>query len=231
MPTVLLVRHGRTTANAGGLLAGRSAVDLDELGAGQAAATGRRLAALPLARVVTSPLPRCRRTAEAIVAQQPAERETRLLEDEALTECDYGEWQGRALADLAREDLWRVVQEQPSAVTFPGGESMLAMQARAIEAVRRHDAEVAAEHGPAAVWAAVSHGDLLKAVLADALGMHLDLFQRLDVHPASVSVVRYGGARPQVLAVNTTEGDLTWLAAPPPSDTPVGGGAGPEVAT
>ncbi len=90
--------------------------------------------------------------------------------EHGITECDYGQWQGRALKDLAQEPLWSVVQTQPSAAVFPGGESLAAMQARCVEAVRRHDAQVAARHGADAVWAAVSHGDVIKSVLADALG-------------------------------------------------------------
>ena len=129
-------------------------------------------------------------------------------------ECDYGEWQGRALKELAKEKLWKSVQAQPSAATFPGGESLPAMQARAVAAVRRRDAALEAEHGPDAVWVAVTHGDPLKSILADALGMHLDLFQRLHVDPASVSIVHYTDTHPYVLAINTHEGDLSWLAPP-----------------
>jgi broad specificity phosphatase PhoE len=113
------------------------------------------------------------------------------------------------------------------------------MQARVVDAVRRRDAAVEAAHGPGAVWVAVSHGDLVKAVLADALGMHLDLFQRINVDPASVSIVRYTPARPYVLATNTHAGDLSWLKPAPKKatrrrkkaeDAAVGGGAGPEAA-
>ena len=101
------------------------------------------------------------------------------------------------------------------------------MQARAVAAIRRHDAAFEAEHGPGAVWVAVSHGDIIKSILADALGMHLDLFQRINVNPASVSIVRYGASRPDVVATNTDAGDLSWLrAAPPADDAQVGGGAG-----
>ena len=147
--------------------------------------------------------------------------------DDALTECDYGLWQNRRLSDLATEELWPRVQSQPSAVVFPGGESMAGMQARAVAAIRRHDAAVEAAHGPGAVWVAVSHGDIIKSILADALGMHLDLFQRLEVGPASVSIVSYGASRPRVAATNSDGGDLSWLAKGVPSgDAPVGGGAG-----
>ncbi|PFG43751.1 putative phosphomutase (TIGR03848 family) [Isoptericola jiangsuensis] len=230
MPTVLLVRHGRTTANAKGILAGRTAgVRLDATGREQAVRTATRLAVVPLAAVVTSPLERCRQTARAIVEhQQGADNPAPpTVVERGITECDYGRWQGRALRDLAREPLWSQVQGQPSAVTFPGGESLAAMQARSVAAIRRHDAAISDQHGAGAVWAAVAHGDIIKAVLADALGMHLDLFQRIAVGPASVSIVRYGPHRPEVVATNTDAGDLSWLrGAAPAGDAPVGGGAG-----
>ena len=226
MATVLLVRHGRTTANAAGLLAGRAAgVGLDQIGRDQAALTGERLAAVPLVAVVASPLERCQQTAEYIIERQAGT--PHISVDADLTECDYGQWQGRTLSELATEDLWPMVQSQPSAVTFPGGESMAAMQARSVAAIRRHDAAVEAEHGPEAVWVAVSHGDIIKSILANALGMHLDLFQRINVGPASVSIVRYGAGRPSVHATNTEAGDLSWLTKGIRSgDSPVGGGPG-----
>jgi probable phosphomutase (TIGR03848 family) len=230
MATVILVRHGRTTANATGLLAGRAAgVNLDEIGRDQAALTGDRLAAVPVVGLVSSPLERCRQTAQFILDRQAGTpyAPVDIHSDSCLTECDYGQWQGRALSDLATEDLWPVVQSQPSAVTFPGGESLAAMQARSVAAIRRHDAAFEAEYGSGAVWVAVSHGDIIKSILADALGMHLDLFQRITVGPASVSIVRYGTSRPNVFATNTDAGDLSWLAASVHSDdAPVGGGAG-----
>ncbi len=233
MATVILVRHGRTTANATGVLAGRlPGVKLDDAGHGQAARTAERLAGVPLAALVSSPLERCRQTAKAILKAQSGS--LTVTGERGITECDYGEWQGRALKDLAKEKLWGTVQTQPSAAAFPGGESLAAMQARAVAAVRRYDAEVEAEHGAGAVWVAVSHGDIIKSLLADALGLHLDLFQRLHVDPASISIVRYTAARPYVLATNTHEGDLGWLAPKPGrrkrkhTDAVVGGGAGPD---
>lgn len=227
MAIVLLVRHGRTTANSQGILAGRLAsVLLDETGLGQAEQTAERLAVVPLTRIMTSPLERCRQTAQAIAEHH--ERRCAPVVDHALTECGYGAWQGRSLTELAREPLWQTVQTQPSAVVFPDGEAMLAMQSRAVAAVRRTDAEIESQHGAGAVWAAVSHGDVIKAILADALGTHLDLFQRLHADPASVSIVRYGPARPEVLAMNTSAGEMSWLrTAGGPSDAALGGGAGP----
>nr|WP_206444250.1 histidine phosphatase family protein [Nocardioides sp. KC13] len=235
---MILVRHGRTTANASGTLAGRlPGVRLDERGLEQAAKAAERIAPVPLALAVTSPMERCQQTL-SVILEGRAELPAVVVED-GVSECDYGEWQGEKISTLARRKLWKTVQTQPSAVTFPGGESMAAMQARGVEAVRRHDAAVTAAHGDAAVWLCVSHGDLIKSILADALGMHLDLFQRLHVDPASISVVRYGEGRPSVLATNTHAGDLSWLApkAPPKrgrkssrrrnEDAVVGGGSGP----
>lgn len=230
MATVILMRHGRTSANASGQLAGRTAgVRLDAVGREQVRRAGDRLAGVPLAAVVTSPLERCRQTARAVRDAHPDAPAP--VVDRGLLECDYGAWQGRLLTELAHEPLWSTVQAQPSAVTFPGGESMRTMQSRSVEAVRRHDAAVAAAHGEHAVWVAVSHGDIIKSVLADALGMHLDAFQRLAVDPASLSVVRYTAARPYVLTTNSHAGDLGWLvqaASGPGTDAPVGGGAGPD---
>ncbi|MCK5891871.1 histidine phosphatase family protein [Aeromicrobium sp.] len=231
MATVILVRHGRTTANATGVLAGRTpGVLLDETGEEQAAATGERLAVVPLAALVSSPLDRCRQTIEEIRRRQVAPPEVTV--DEAISECDYGDWQGRPLAELAGEELWTTVQRHPSAAHFPGGESIHHMQSRSVAAIRAHDAAIEAEHGAGAVWVAVSHGDIIKAVVADAYGMHLDLFQRVQADPASVTIIRYGRSRPQVVSVNTHAGDLAWLAPTPGADAPdedaaVGGGAGP----
>jgi 2,3-bisphosphoglycerate-dependent phosphoglycerate mutase len=160
--------------------------------------------------------------------------------DSGIIECGYGDWTGKTLKELSQEKLWATVQSQPSAVRFPNGESMTEMSARAVGAVRGWDARMEAEHGPDAVWAAVSHGDVIKAVLADALGMHLDAFQRIVVDPAAVSVVRYSPGRPFVLTMNSSEGDLSHLHVKPKakgrrrrpsSDADVGGGAGPTPST
>lgn len=236
MATVILARHGRTTANASGVLAGRSkGVHLDDHGRAQARAAGERLAGLPLSAVVTSPLERCKETATEISRLQPVRLSTRT--ERGLVECDYGSWTGRPIKELAKEKLWATVQAHPAGAVFPDGESMAQMMSRAVAAVRRWDAQVEDAHGPDAVWVAVSHGDVIKSVLADALGMHLDLFQRIVVDPASLSVVRYTHTRPFVLSVNSTAGDLAGLKPPrrgrkrskAASDAVVGGGAGSGV--
>ncbi len=236
MATVILARHGRTTANASGVLAGRTkGVHLDEQGLAQARAAGERLTSLPLAAVVTSPLERCRETAREIARAQTAP--PKVSTDRGLVECDYGSWTGQELKVLAKEPMWKTVQSHPSAAVFPDGETMADMSARAVGAVRRWNARVEAEHGPDAVWAAVSHGDVIKAVLADALGIHLDSFQRIVADPASLSVVRYTPLRPFVVTMNSTAGDLAHLRPPKStrrrgrsrareSEAVVGGGAG-----
>jgi probable phosphomutase (TIGR03848 family) len=229
--TVLLLRHGRTTSNADGTLAGRQPVELDDVGRAQAVAAGRRLAGIPLAAVVSSPLVRCRQTlAEALPAVTPAT-------DERFIECGYGDWTGKELKKLAKDPLWKVVQAHPSAVTFPGGESMAVMAGRAVAAVREWDATVNAERGPDALWLACSHGDVIKAIVADALGLHLDQFQRIVADPGSFTVIRYTPVRPFVLRLNDSGSELSSLVPPKrtrrrragdpaESDAAVGGGAG-----
>src|SRR5262245_27117300 len=165
MSTVLLLRHGRTTTNAGGTLAGHQPIEVDEVGRAQSVAVGARLAAagLSLAAVVTSPLPRCRQTVALALPAVDAVVEDRLVE------CGYGDWTGQPLKKLAKDPLWRVVQAHPSAVRFPGeqGESMAGMSTRAVASVREWDATVARAHGDGAVWLACSHGDVIKAIVAD----------------------------------------------------------------
>jgi 2,3-bisphosphoglycerate-dependent phosphoglycerate mutase len=236
MTTVLLIRHGRTSANTAGLLAGRSAgIELDAAGVQQAADLAGRLASVRLRAVVSSPLRRCRQTAQALIAAQSDS--CVFAVEKGLVECGYGEWTGRSLRELSKDKLWSALQNQPSAVRFPGGESMSEMSTRAIAAVRAWNARIEAEHGSDAAWAAVSHGDPIKAILADALGMHLDSFQRIVVDPASISIVRYTAARPYLITANSTMVDLASFLAPPrkrprtrrpkPSDdAPVGGGLG-----
>jgi probable phosphomutase (TIGR03848 family) len=222
MSTVLLVRHGLTPMT-GPVLAGHTpGVLLDERGRKQAAALAQRVAALPLSAVVTSPLERCVETAEAVLtAQREAGRTPAWHLDERLIECRYGDWTGRPIKELARDPLWKVVQTQPSAVRFPGGESLVEVAARAVSAVRDWDARL----GENAVWVACSHGDVIKAILADALGLHLDQFQRIVVDPGSASVVRYTETRPYVLRVNDTGGDLAGFAPPKKRRRPRGGDA------
>ncbi len=227
MTTVLLVRHG-LTASTGHLLTGWTpGVGLDDRGRAQASALAARLAELSLDAIVTSPLQRCAETVAAIADRRSAE----IKIDERVGECKYGEWTGKALKELAEDPLWRVVQAHPSAVTFPGGESMLDMQHRAVTAVRDWNSRL----GPDATYLICSHGDVIKAIVADSLGLHLDQSQRIQADPCSLTVIRYTPLRPFLIRMNDTGGRVDDILPPPSgentgqaasSDAMVGGGAG-----
>jgi probable phosphomutase (TIGR03848 family) len=228
MTTVVLVRHG-LTAMTGPVLAGWTpGLHLDERGQAQAAALAERLRPVRFDAVVSSPLDRCLDTAAAVLEG----RDQELQVDDRLGECRYGDWTGRPLKELAKDPLWKVVQNHPSAVVFPGpeGEALRDTQARAVTAVR----DVNARLGPDATWLACSHGDVIKAVVADALGLHLDGFQRISIDPCSVTVIRYTELRPFVVRVNDTGGGVADLLPPKKkgrrrkgsSDAVVGGGTG-----
>jgi probable phosphomutase (TIGR03848 family) len=230
MSTVLLLRHG-LTAETGSVLTGhKPGVHLSDKGVAQAEAAAARMAVLPLAAIVTSPLDRCIDTAQAVIdAQRAAGREPAWHVDDRLVEARYGQWTGRPMKDLVKEPMWPVVQQHPSAAVFPDGESMAEIAARGVAAAREWDTAL----GEKAIWVACSHGDVIKAVLADALGLHLDQFQRIVVDPGSVSVVRYTKTRPFVLRTNDTGGDLAAFLPPRTrrrkrgsDDAAVGGGAG-----
>lgn len=225
MTTLVLVRHGLTKLT-GPVLAGWTpGIDLDERGQAQAAAVADRLGQVPLAAIVSSPLERCAQTAAAIATG----RDVGVTTDDRVGEARYGEWTGGELKRLAKDPLWRRVQAHPSAVTFPAGESLRATSARAVDAVREWNGTL----GDDATYAIVSHADVIKAIVADALGLHLDLFQRIQVDPCSVTVIRYSELRPFLVKLNDV-GSLFDLVPPkkkrsrrkPSSDAPVGGGAG-----
>jgi len=310
MARAILVRHGRTTANVSGVLAGRGDAELDEHGTEQARRLGEYLRPIALELALVSPMLRTRQTANFALDGQTVEA----LDEWGVAEVDYGEWTGGSLKTLAKEPLWTLVQSHPSAVTFPGGESMAGMATRAVTAVRAAcarldelraaademraaDAGTAGESTPADVSPAspddgtdgsgefpgievqnestayptngdksgeapqagmqggrespetgakdngdeppvraqqpppnllvVTHGDIIKAILADALGMHLDAFQRICVDPGSVSVVRYQDGRPFVECTNTDGSQLArTLGVEVTTEAVLGGGSG-----
>ena len=223
----MLVRHGLTHLT-GPVLAGWTpGLHLDERGQQQAAAVAERLLPVPFDALVSSPLDRCLDTAAAIAKG----REAAVQVEDRLGECRYGDWTGRPLKELAKDPLWKVVQNHPSAVVFPGpgGEPLRETQNRAVAAVRDWNTRL----GPTATWLACSHGDVIKAVVADAMGLHLDSFQRIAIDPCSVTVIRYTELRPFVVRVNDTGGGVTDLLPPAKgrrrkasSDAVVGGGTG-----
>jgi probable phosphoglycerate mutase len=226
-------------------------IGLDERGLAQAKALAERLAKVPLAAIVTSPLDRCRQTAEAIAAvgdgtaadggsssgggtsSDPASQRPALVIDDRVGECRYGDWTGKELKELAKDPLWPVVQAHPSAMRFPGadGEAMLDMQHRAVTAIRDWNGKLGAD----ATYVVCSHGDVIKAIVADALGLHLDLCQRVQADPCSLTVIRYTPLRPFLVRMNDVGGGVEDLLQRPKeagegelgeSDAAVGGGAG-----
>jgi probable phosphomutase (TIGR03848 family) len=208
LTTLVLVRHA-VTEQTGPLLTGRNpGVDLSDDGRKQAAALAERLADLPVAAVYASPMERTTQTAEAV-----AERHALPVQELAgALEADYGEWTGGKLNELAQTDLWKTVQRSPSRARFPGGESLAEMQARIVRCLE----DVTARH-PGEIVVVVSHADPIKAAIAHYTGVHLDLFQRIVVSPASVTAFQLSAHGVALVKCNDT-GSLDELRPPPPDD-------------
>ena len=205
--TLVLVRHA-VTPQTGPMLSGRTpGIDLSELGHEQATNAGERLKDLPITAVYASPIDRTRQTAEHIAAHHALGVRTL----DGVIEADYGEWTGGQLADLAKTDLWKTVQRTPSRARFPNGESIAEMQTRTVAALEA----VVAEH-PGETIVVVSHADPIKSVIAHFTGVHLDLFQRIAVSPASVTVFVLGPHGVTLVKCNDT-GSLAELIPAPPA--------------
>ena len=201
MTTVLLVRHGLTALTDSTLVGWTPGIALDERGRAQAEAVAVRIHPIKLAAIVSSPLERCRETAQAIFVERDPPPAFEL--DERLADVRYGDWTGRSFKELQRERAWKTLHENPGSFRFPNGEALREMGARAVAAVRDWN-----EHlGPDTIYAIVSHADPIRAILADALGLGFDGYGRLAVGPASLSVVRYGPGGPTVLRVNDNGSD------------------------
>lgn len=199
---VLLVRHGLTPTT-GRLLPGRApGLHLSEAGAAQASALAERLAGLRLDALYSSPLERARETA----APTAAARGLDVIVDDGLVECEFGDWTGRELTELAQLPEWDAVQKTPSTFRFPDGESFAGMQARIVDAVER----LRARHVGASI-ACFSHADPIKVALAHFLGTPLDAFQRIAVDTASVSALWFTGDGASVLTTNSRSGSLAEL--------------------
>ena len=205
MTTVLFIRHGLTALTNSTLVGWTPGVSLDETGRAQAAAIGARLRPVPLDTIVSSPLERCRETAEAVAAGRAIAPRFEL--DERLGDVRYGDWTGRTFKELRRDPRWKTIHADPSSFRFPNGEALREMGARAVAAVRDWNERL----GPEATYAIVSHADPIRAILADALGIGFDAYLRLAVGPASLCVVRYGPGGATVLRLNDTGSDPTDL--------------------
>lgn len=201
----MLVRHA-VTPETGTTLSGRApGIALSDSGRAQAEATAERLAAVPVAAVYASPIERTTETAEFIAKHHGLAVESL----PGVIEADYGEWTGAKLSDLAKTDLWKIVQAAPSRVRFPGGEAMVAMQARMVGAIEM----VSRDHAGDTI-VVVSHADPIKAAIAHFTGLALDLFQRVAVAPGSITVLDLGVFGATLLKCNDT-GSLEELTVPP----------------
>lgn len=201
---VLFVRHGQTPTTGASLPGRAPGLHLADAGVAQAEAAAARIGALDrVTAVYASPMERTRETAAPIARAC----KLRVRRVKGLIECDFGEWTGAKLADLRKLDAWKTVQRYPSGFRFPGGESFAQMQSRSVDATR----ELVTAH-PGETIVAVSHADVIKAIVAAATGTHLDLFQRIVVSPCSITAILYTTEGPVVLTVNSTGDDLSALA-------------------
>jgi probable phosphomutase (TIGR03848 family) len=196
MTLLLLIRHGENEYTRTGKLAGwTKGVHLNEAGHKQALALAERLGKAKLAAIYSSPLERAQETARPLAKAKGLDIQI----SEGLGEVRYGQWQGKSLKVLARTKLWKTVQQYPAMMEFPQGETLRAVQARAVNAV-----EQIVRHHPKAMVAAFSHGDVIKLLVAHYLGLPLDLFQRIAVNTASISVFRLGQGHPTLVKLNET---------------------------
>lgn len=222
---LVLIRHAHSQSNASGVLSGRLPnIHLSEKGIKQSQELSERLGNFAVAQLRVSPMERCFETispwlSDVVLKSSP---DFEPIIDPSLNEVDYGDWSGKKLISLARKKEWRTVQESPSRMYFPGGEGIAQMQSRAMSVV--HELAKLPDSKTAVI---VSHGDVIKSIVASALGTHLDEFQRIIIDPASVSVLDYSGIKPRVLLLNDTRAVVTdLLQAPKRSRNLLGGGAG-----
>ena len=207
MTTVLFLRHGETSADAEGVLAGwLPDVHLTDVGVEQGESASKRLSEVRFSTLLTSPMESCRETAALVSARRRKDLPSHTEVD--LADCRFGDWTGRPLDVVEKEPLWEVVDRHPSAAFFPGGESIGDMQARSVRSIRTWNRRL----GPDSVYVVVTHSDVIKALLADALGMHLDHFHRIEVEPGSVSVIKYLADRSVVTRINDSGGDLSMFS-------------------
>jgi probable phosphoglycerate mutase len=222
---LVLIRHAHSEANAKGVLSGRiSGVHLSATGISQSQALISRLGAISVSELRISPLERCAETInpwwESIGKKKNPSVE--IVKDENLIEVDYGKWSGRKLATLSSHKLWKTVQNNPSAMYFPSGEGLAQMQERAMRAV--HSCNGSKKRGAAVL---VSHGDVIKSIVASCLGMHLDDFQRIVIDPASVTIIDFSSSKPRLILMNDTRANLeSFINAPYRKRNLLGGGAG-----
>ena len=222
---LVLIRHAHSEANAAGILSGRLPnVHLSDKGLEQSEHLVVRLGNFPVSNLRISPMERCFETISLWINSIVLPNNPRFepVIDQELTEVDYGSWSGKKLAVLSKNKLWKTVQEAPSRMYFPKGEGIAQMQSRAMTSV--HEAVSTKTRGAAVI---VSHGDVIKSIVASALGMHLDEFQRIVIDPASISILDFSTTKPRVLLLNDSRSVVTeLLVAPKRAKNLLGGGSG-----
>ena len=220
---IVLIRHAHSQANARGVLSGRLPnISLSEKGIEQSQQLAARLGLFPIAEIRISPIQRCHETISPWLNTLPKASQKLLVRDENLTEVDYGSWSGKKLSVLSRHKLWKTVQGNPSAMYFPNGEGLAHMQQRAMRAVHQ-----TLDSKRTGVGVLVSHGDVIKAIVANSLGMHLDDFQRIVIDPASVTIVDFSHGKARLTLLNDTRSNLNAaLSGPKRSKNLLGGGSG-----
>ena len=219
MSLVVLIRHAHSSANAAGILSGQTeGVHLSPLGIKQSRNLSKRIGDVRVKTVRVSPMVRCSETITPWITKSGSQ----LMIDEDINEMDYGLWTGKKLRTLSKDPLWKLVQDRPSKVTFPQGESMRAMQKRAMKSV--YEAAQKSGKGPALL---VSHGDVIKSIIASTLGLHLDEFQRIVIDPASISIIDITPNRSRLLLMNDSTVSVSdILSSTSHKRIMVGGGSG-----
>ena len=222
---VVLIRHAHSQANLAGVLSGRRPnVHLSKEGIEQAKDLARRLGDFTPHEIRISPMERCLETINPWLNQKSNQKtfKQKLVIDHGLTEVDYGDWSGKKLSVLSRNKLWTVVQNTPSQMYFPKGEGILEMQTRALQSI--HNSIDKKAKAPLVI---VSHGDVIKSIVAASLGMHIDEFQRIIIDPSSISVIDFSLAKPRVLLLNDNRAVVTdLLIAKKRATNLLGGGGG-----
>ena len=222
MARLVFIRHAHSTANDAGILSGQlPGISLSKKGKKQAEELVERLGASNFDSIRVSPMQRCEETISPWINSKYSRGMKSYTIDESLIEMDYGLWSGRKLSSLSREKMWKEIQEKPSTVQFPQGERMKSMQKRALTSVSSALSE--SKNG---THLFVSHGDVLKAVVASLLKMKLDDFQSLVIDPASVTVIDFDGSKSRLLAFNDSHSPIAPMTAMEKSTKALlGGGA------
>ena len=220
---IVLLRHAHSTANNSGVLSGQlPGISLSKEGKRQAEGLINRIGPTSFDSIRVSPMQRCEETIRPWIESQNARDISRYLIDDGLIEVDYGKWSGRKLSSLSRDPLWKVIQSSPSKVKFPEGERISSMQKRALVSI--HQAFSESKNGSHLF---VSHGDVIKAIVAGLLGLKLDQFQSLVIDPSSLTILDFDGEKSRLVVFNDTHSDISQkVSQKKRARVLLGGGAG-----